>query len=126
MGKTSVLREQKKNPVKRRIEVLEKTVSEGINRLLEDNQNLYGNDRVLSEALEGLDNNIMALKMALIEAGVITDAAFKTQLGRVEALRKSEQEERDKAAALEKLQQPEETSVGSELLQIHERGASRS
>ena len=117
-----------KNKWKKRLEVLEKTLTDGIDRIVLDIRNIYNNEQVLAAGLDELDENTATIRALLVAKGVFTDEEFdakKQELQNIKArVQAKRQEEQEKAEELARQKQDAErraddgSNVDPELLRI--------
>lgn len=109
-GKPRKQKTQKsRNPIKRRLELLEGLLGDGIDQLVQEVRRIDGNIMVLAHGMEDIDDNAAALRALCIEKGLFTDAEFDAKKQEIVDIRLKAREEAARKAEAEaaKEQEPE-------------------
>jgi predicted nucleotidyltransferase len=89
-----------KKSIEKRLEVIEKIQSSGIDWLAKEVQGLFQNDNVIGEAVEDHDTTIAALKALLAEKGIITEDEVQAKRKQIDKMRADAQKARAKEAEM--------------------------
>lgn len=89
-----------KKSIEKRLEVVEKIQSGGIDWLAKEVQGLFQNDNVIGEAVEDHDTTIAALKALLVEKGIITEDEVQAKRKQINKMRADAQKARQKEAEM--------------------------
>lgn len=86
--------------LEKRVEVLEKVQTDGIDWLASEVKGLFHNDNVIGQAVEDHDTTLAALKALLIEKGIITEDEVSAKRKEIDLLRENTMKARAKEAEL--------------------------
>lgn len=114
-----------KNPLKKRLEVLEAVLSEGIDRIIQDQRRIDENMGILVGAMEDIDNNVATLRAFGVTSGVFTDDAFEAKKLEVVALRdaafRAAEAKEALAQAAKEVLPPDPSQPDTELVRMREK-----
>lgn len=117
-------RQSKKNVVKRRLEVVEKTQSEGLDKVISEIFRIDGNIMIIAEGLETLDTNIAAMKALCVRKELFTDDEFSEVVAELNEIRMRVAAEKRKLAQAKGEAVPEQVDEmgrpDKELLAMHQ------
>jgi hypothetical protein len=100
--------QKKKNPIKKRLELLEGLLGDGIDKLVLEIQRVDGNIYILAGGLEDIDDNTAALRALGVEKGFFTEEEFESKKKEIADIRlKAREEAARKAEEAEKEPEPE-------------------
>jgi hypothetical protein len=107
---------KRKNPLKARLDVVERVMSDGIDNLINEIRRVDGNIHIIAGGMESIDDNAAALRALLVAKGILTDDEVDgkiveirdiRQKARDEAIRKAAEAEKEAAEEAEKAEEEE-------------------